>query len=47
MRNVLYAYDLFGNLNEARFSSLAGPGFSYRHDGLGRMIGIELQGQYT
>ena len=35
-RNVYFAYDLFGNLTDARFDSLSGEGVIVNYDGLGR-----------
>ncbi len=40
-RNVSYAYDLLGNLTEARFGGLTGPGFSYRYNGIGQLVGVD------
>ncbi len=40
-RNVSYAYDLFGNMTEARFGGLTGLGFSYRYNGIGQLVGTD------
>lgn len=41
-RNIYFAYDLFGNVTDARFDSLSGEGLSYTYDGLGRRLSESL-----
>lgn len=37
-RDVYFAYDLYGNLTNARFDSPSGQGVSVSYDGLGRLV---------